>query len=150
MPMMLRASGSGSPSVASPSLMLMTMGGKESGCRAVHCPTALAAYPSAVHMGVCNPEWGWSQTGILRASSMVPPPPSLSLTRLSSRSAMSAIFAKGRKGLSSPVSGSALTMVSRYMVRDCHELSCWSKGMATSLSPKEKYWPLWSYPVSSA
>ena len=88
----------------------MTMGGKESG----NCPTqfsrACEAQFSASHIGVPYSAWGCSQTGNRRATSIIPPAPSLSRTVLSTTWAVSTTWLIRRKGCSWEVPARALVI----------------------------------------
>src|SRR5438105_7365562 len=80
----LRASATRSPSVASPSVMLMTIGGNPLGCSSHHVWVILVASLSAAHMGVPPFEYGSNQTGNLTVWSITPPAPSSDFFTLSS------------------------------------------------------------------
>src|SRR2546425_253988 len=72
----LRASATRSPSVASPSVMLMTIGGNPFGCSRHHVSVMLVASLSAAHIGVPPFEYGSNQTGNLTVWSITPRAPS--------------------------------------------------------------------------
>src|SRR5216117_1496063 len=80
----LRASATRSPSVASPSVMLMTIGGNPLGCSSHHVSVILVASLSAAHIGVPPFQYGSNQTGNLTVSSTTPPAPSSDFFTLSS------------------------------------------------------------------
>src|SRR2546423_6234509 len=79
-----RASATRSPSVASPSVMLMTIGGKPCGCSWDQHWTSLVASLSAAHIGVPPFEYGSNQTGNFTVWSITPPAPSSDFFVLSS------------------------------------------------------------------
>src|SRR5438477_10710366 len=80
----LRASATRSPSVASPSVMLMTIGGNPFGCSSHHVWVILLPSLSAAHIGVPPFEYGSNQTGNLTVWSITPPAPASDLFALSS------------------------------------------------------------------
>src|SRR3989442_5092580 len=77
----LRASATRSPSVASPSVMLMTIGGNPFGCSCHHVSVILVASLSAAHIGVPPFEYVSNQTGNLTVWSITPPAPSSNFQR---------------------------------------------------------------------
>src|SRR5438128_3578922 len=98
------ASGTGSPSVASPSVMLMTMGGNPFGCSATHFWTISAAILKAELIGVPPTCLGSNQSGNFTVCSTRPPAPSSAfLVRSSMRSGLLASSLIGIRSL--PVSG---------------------------------------------
>src|ERR671923_251679 len=80
----LRASATRSPSVASPSVMLITIGGNPCGCSLHHVSTILVASLSAAHIGVPPFQYGSNQTGNFTVWSITPPAPSSDFFILSS------------------------------------------------------------------
>src|SRR6059036_2417562 len=80
----LRASATRSPSVDSPSVMLMTIGGNPFGCSRHHVSVILVASLSAAHIGVPPFEYGSNQTGNFTVWSITPPAPSSDCFTLSS------------------------------------------------------------------
>src|SRR5438046_10189193 len=72
----LRASAMRSPAVASPSVMLMTIGGNPVGCSSHQVSTTRVASLSAAHIGVPPFQYGSNQTGTFTVWSITPPAPS--------------------------------------------------------------------------
>src|SRR2546425_4563001 len=98
------ASWTGSPSVDSPSVMLMTMGGKPFGCSATHLWTMSAAILKAELIGVPPACLASNQRGNFTVCSTRPPLPSSAfLTRSSMRSGLLASSLIGTRSL--PVIG---------------------------------------------
>src|SRR5207248_6593481 len=98
------ASGTGSPSVASPSVMLITMGGKPLGCSATHRCTISVAILNAELIGVPPACLASNQSGNFTVCSTSPPAPSSAfLVRSSIRSGLLASSLIGIRSL--PVSG---------------------------------------------
>src|SRR5207247_8567369 len=104
----LRASATRSPSVAAPSVMLMTIGGKPVGCSWHHVWVILVASLSAAHIGVPPFPYGSNRTGNLTVWSITPPAPSSDFFTLSSmRNGLLAnsLIGTNERPLSSPPSG---------------------------------------------
>ena len=80
----LAASVDGSPSVDSPSVMLITMGGKLYACAVTHGCSVLCASLSASHIGVAPAALASNHTGNLTLISAIPPAPSSSFFMRSS------------------------------------------------------------------
>src|SRR5438067_10462248 len=98
------ASGTGSPSVASPSVMLITMGGKPFGCSATQRWTISAPILNAELIGVPPACLASNQSGNFTVCSTSPPAPSSAfLVRSSIRSGLLASSLIGIRSL--PVSG---------------------------------------------
>src|SRR5258708_17236319 len=109
----LRASATRSPSVASPSVMLMTIGGNPFGCSWHQVWVILVASLSAAHIGVPPFPYGSNQTGNLTVWSITPPAPSSDFFTLSSMRngllANSLIGTKARPLSSPPSAGLQLS-----------------------------------------